>query len=204
MNQIKIGRNRNNNIILDSVDVSGLHVVITQLSENVFLIEDNESLNGTYLNGQRIRRSTFTENDTIFLARTPLNNNLIFKNKQKKESYKNGIFKKSENNDYTEGFEKLEFVYNAYIETKEKLQNNQSWLSTGLRVGLSFIPVVGFGLGILASGFLRKPEKLAVLNEEFKIHYVCPKCKRFLGNIPFEGLVNMKKHSPPCNAVWAK
>ncbi len=61
--------------------------------------------------------------------------------------------KKVEDNDYTIEFQKLEIVYSVYIETKNKLQNNQSWLTTGVRVGLSFIPVVGFGLSMLAGNF---------------------------------------------------
>ena len=203
MKQYKIGKNKTNDIILPSIDVSGFHAIVTQLSTNVFLLEDKESTNGTFLNGQRIRRTTFTKNDKIVIARTSLDNNLFFeKNVVVKEQKK--IVKKTENNDYTKEFQKLEIVYNSYVETKNKLQNNQGWLTTGVRVGLSFIPVVGFGLSMLAGNFLKKPEKLAMLNEEFKVHYVCPKCKRFLGNIPFDGLRNMKKHSPPCNAIWVK
>lgn len=202
MKQYKIGKNKTNDIVLPSIDVSGFHAIVTQLSTNVFLIEDKESTNGTFIDGQRIRRTTFTKNDKIAIARTPLDLNLFFKNILHKEQKKE--IKKSDNNDFTEEFQKLEIVYNAYVETKNKLQNDQSWLTTGVRVGLSFIPVVGFGLSMLAGNFLRKPEKQAMLNEEFKVHYVCPKCKRFLGNIPFEGLSNMKKHSPPCNAIWIK
>lgn len=206
MKQYKIGKNETNDIVLPSIDVSGFHAVVTQLSTNVFLIEDVGSTNGTFLNGQRIRRTTFTKNDKIAIARNLLDNNLFFAkstNVKQKNTPKKEV-KKTENNDYSQEFQKLEIVYNSYIETKNKLQNNQSWLTTGVRVGLSFIPVVGFGLSMLASNFLRKPEKQAMLNEEFKVHYVCPKCKRFLGNIPFEGLSNMKKHSPPCNAIWVK
>ena len=202
MKQYKIGKNKTNDIVLSSIDVSGFHAIVTQLSTNVFLIEDKESTNGTFIDGQRIRRTTFTKNDKIAIARTPLDLNLFFKNILRKEPKKE--IKKSDNNDYSEEFQKLEIVYKAYAETKNKLQNDQSWLTTGVRVGLSFIPVVGFGLSMLAGNFLKKPEKQAMLNEEFKVHYVCPKCKRFLGNIPFEGLSNMKKHSPPCNAIWVK
>ena len=201
MNQITIGRNKTNNILLQSVDISGFHAVLTQLSENVYLIEDKDSSNGTFVNGQRIRRTTFTKNDVIHIARTPLNNNLLFKKEKKKKIDSEN---KGDNNNYYKEFKKLELIYDSFIETKEKLQSNQNWMTVGLRVGLAFIPYVGFGLSMLASNYLKKPEKIALLNEEFKIHYVCPKCKRFLGNIPFEGLVNMKKHGAPCNAKWVK
>ncbi len=63
MKQIKIGKNTTNDIVLISADISGLHAVVTQLSENVFLVEDKESTNGTFLNGQRVRRTTFTKKE---------------------------------------------------------------------------------------------------------------------------------------------
>ena len=79
MKQLKIGKRNTNDIVLEAVDVSGNHAVVTQLSENVYLIEDNQSTNGTFLNGQRIRRSTFTKKDVVHIATTRLDNNLFFK-----------------------------------------------------------------------------------------------------------------------------
>lgn len=235
MKQFKIGRNKSNDIVISAPDVSGTHAIVTKLSKNVYLIEDLNSTNGTFINGQRVRRTTFTFKDNIMLARTPLEMNLLLEKpeainkasqeqkavqkpkpiekpkpekKQSKTSPKTN--KIIENNDYSEEFKKLEIVYKAYIDSKNHLQKRQSWMTAGVRVvgsiagALAGFGVLGIGASIIASNFLKDPEKMNVLNEEFKIHYVCPKCKRFLGNIPYEGLVNMKKHGPPCNAIWVK
>ena len=79
MKQYKIGRNNTNDIMLSSMDVSGLHAIVTQLSSNVFLIEDKNSTNGTFLNGQRIKRTTFTKKDKIHIAKTPLDNSIFIR-----------------------------------------------------------------------------------------------------------------------------
>ena len=222
MKQYKIGRNKTNDIVIPAIDVSGTHAVVTKLSENVYLIEDMNSTNGTFLNGQRIKRTTFTLKNKIFLARTPLDMGLFIENADVATSKSNPIkprqnskpiqknVKKNEDNDYSEEFKKLELVYNAYIDAKNHLQKRQGWLTAGVRVAgsvagaLAGFGALGIGVSMIASNFLKKSEKMNVLNEEFKIHYVCPKCKRFLGNVPYEGLVNMKKHGPPCNAIWVK
>ena len=47
------------------------------------------------------------------------------------------------------------------------------------------------------------PEEMEKLNQQFQIDYVCPKCKQFLGFMPFEGLRN-RGHCSACKSKWVR
>ena len=57
--------------------------------------------------------------------------------------------------------------------------------------------------GSVVRMFINPQEKIFALTEEFKINYVCPKCKRFLGDLPWQNLANQKK-CVACKATWVK
>ncbi len=59
-----IGRNSNNDIHVNYSAVSGVHARIIQ-ENNQFIIEDNNSTNGTYVNGKRVTRQILTDKDII-------------------------------------------------------------------------------------------------------------------------------------------
>ena len=64
-------------------------------------------------------------------------------------------------------------------------------------------PILGIYLG--ARQAAKIPAMLQNLANQFKIDYVCPKCGAFLGEIPWESLVN-KKQCPvsACKANWVR
>jgi len=62
-----IGRNPDNTIIIDNQAVSGHHAII-EAQWNQLFVEDLESLNGTYLNGQKITRSELFNKDVILIG----------------------------------------------------------------------------------------------------------------------------------------
>ncbi len=64
---VGIGRKPDNNIIIDNQAVSGHHAII-EAQWNQLFIEDLESLNGTYLNGQRINRAELFNKDVILIG----------------------------------------------------------------------------------------------------------------------------------------
>jgi pSer/pThr/pTyr-binding forkhead associated (FHA) protein len=68
---LTIGRTPGNDLVIDNLAVSGLHARLL-LEEGHFLLEDMNSLNGTFLNGQRIRKSQLAEGDEILIGKHSL------------------------------------------------------------------------------------------------------------------------------------
>ncbi|MFM2037208.1 MAG: sigma-54 dependent transcription regulator [Bacteroidota bacterium] len=68
MQQVRIGRSIDNDVVLDNPTVSRHHAVITQVNDR-FLILDNDSSNGTFINGIRIQgESRLNQSDILKLG----------------------------------------------------------------------------------------------------------------------------------------
>ena len=63
-----IGRKPDNDIQIDNLAISGHHAVITCITNDAFL-EDRNSTNGTYLNGQPVKKNVLRNNDVIELGK---------------------------------------------------------------------------------------------------------------------------------------
>ncbi|MDR2689028.1 MAG: FHA domain-containing protein [Azoarcus sp.] len=63
-----IGRKPNNDIQIDNLSISGQHAVITTILDDAFL-EDLNSTNGTYVNGQPVKKHVLHNNDVIELGK---------------------------------------------------------------------------------------------------------------------------------------
>ncbi|MCK2126250.1 FHA domain-containing protein [Thauera aromatica] len=63
-----IGRKPDNDIQIDNLVISGQHAVITCILGDAFL-EDRNSTNGTYLNGQPVKKQVLQNNDVIELGK---------------------------------------------------------------------------------------------------------------------------------------
>ncbi len=61
---VNIGRKQVNDLHLDDLSVSGTHAKILTVGNDSF-IEDLNSTNGTFLNGNRITKSALTNNDVV-------------------------------------------------------------------------------------------------------------------------------------------
>jgi predicted component of type VI protein secretion system len=66
-----IGRTPGNDVVIDNLAVSGHHARLS-VDQDHYIIEDMNSLNGTFLNNQRIRRSTLKEGDEIMIGKHTL------------------------------------------------------------------------------------------------------------------------------------
>lgn len=66
---ITIGRNTENDIVLDNRGVSRRHAVIEIDPRGNTIIIDNESLNGTYVNGRRVEEEIINDGDSIQIGR---------------------------------------------------------------------------------------------------------------------------------------
>jgi len=69
--QVSIGRSPDNDIVIDNLAVSGHHAKLL-VEEGRFLVEDLSSMNGTFLNNQRIRRSPLKDGDEILIGKHSL------------------------------------------------------------------------------------------------------------------------------------
>ena len=63
-----IGRKPDNDIQIDNLAISGHHAVITCITNDAFL-EDQNSTNGTYINGRAVKKQLLQYNDTIEIGK---------------------------------------------------------------------------------------------------------------------------------------
>lgn len=68
-NKLTIGRNRNNQMVLPSRAVSNFHAKI-YFEDGRYMVEDMESTNGTYVNGNRIDKKSLRPGDEIRISET--------------------------------------------------------------------------------------------------------------------------------------
>ncbi len=68
-NKLSIGRNRNNQMVLPSRAVSNFHAKI-YFEDGRYMMEDLESTNGTYVNGNRVDKKSLRPGDEIRISET--------------------------------------------------------------------------------------------------------------------------------------
>ncbi|MDR2969346.1 MAG: FHA domain-containing protein [Tannerellaceae bacterium] len=211
---IRIGKADDNDVVLDDPHVSRYHAHLIR-QEGAWLLEDLSSTNGTYVNELQISKKRIVSTDRIRLG----------------GSYYTSLpeILKSKN-DYSEEFAALRNVYDRYVQAKVKIQSsNQFKIRLMQTFAFAVIPVAGMIFGLVkglslffTAGFLliaiciptvgiymaakqsaKVPQLLQDLVNQFKIDYVCPKCGTFLGEIPWESLIN-RKYCPlsSCKAKW--
>jgi hypothetical protein len=214
---IRIGKARDNDFVVENPHVSRYHARLVRGEDSGWLLTDENSTNGTFVNGRQIVKKRVTPSDRIALGDASC------------------VVTLSEilnhNNDYSEEFASLKTVYDDYVAAKVRIQSSNQFKVRlmqslpfalpgiiGVAVGFSsgkgnpwwfgvslFIvvcaPAVGIYLGAKQSAKI--PQQLQDIAHRFKIDYVCPKCGTFLGEIPWESLKNKKRCSvPTCKARW--
>ena len=68
---IKIGRGKENDLVLDSLYISRTHAEL-RYENGIFTIADLGSAGGIYVNGEKVNRCILSEGDVITLANTHL------------------------------------------------------------------------------------------------------------------------------------
>jgi hypothetical protein len=202
-NAIHIGRSDTNHLIITYPRISGTHCVIKSIEKDKFLIEDMGSSNGTWVNGKRIRQCLIASNDEIKLADFKVSNEILFSLLSTHDRPKSLRYDELEQQFaiYHE-FEKLHEIYNHYVKLKRNAIQGNSLVSTGIRAGLSLVPVVGSALGTIATGAMGNVQlKLMEIEEQYKKDYICPSCFNFLGAEPFENLAK-RGFCSYCKTKW--
>jgi pSer/pThr/pTyr-binding forkhead associated (FHA) protein len=65
---LSVGRAPDNDVVIDNLAVSGHHAKLL-IEEGRFMVEDLSSMNGTFLNNQRIRRSPLKDGDEVLIGK---------------------------------------------------------------------------------------------------------------------------------------
>jgi lipopolysaccharide export LptBFGC system permease protein LptF len=216
---IRIGKADDNDYIIDDAFVSRYHARLVRDMKGVLFVEDLNSTNGTFVNGNRVMKKKISTTDNVQLG----------------SQYQLNITEALKfDNDYCDEFALLKSVYNDYSKEKIRIQSSNQF-KTRLFQSLPFAVLGVAGLAIsffnkgtgnkgilIISGILaicaptigiyfgarqsaKIPELLQNLANKFKIDYVCPKCGAFLGEVPWESLAN-KKQCPvaTCKAKWVR
>ncbi len=221
-----IGKSDTNDVIISDPTVSRSHARVTLLDDNQVLVEDLNSLNGTYVNGYRIRKSTISLNDEVKVSEVKLNLSKIFNiSEPPPEDKKDKL-------DYIKEFAALEKVWNDYQRNRIEITKKHNLKTSLIRGGFTLAPLVIFNLikytvemtpeamaafsqqylvfailgstlAVVATGNMSPQEKITQLDEDFKVRYVCPnkECSRQLGNVPWKTFQSPGK-CPACKAVY--
>jgi pSer/pThr/pTyr-binding forkhead associated (FHA) protein len=68
----RVGRQPNNEVVLDDVTVSRHHALFTTTASGRVTVRDLNSLNGTYVNGSRIEEVALRSNDQVQIGKFKL------------------------------------------------------------------------------------------------------------------------------------
>lgn len=224
--EIIVGRKGNQSFAITEKSVSGRHLKVTKLADGKVEIEDLGSTNGTFVDGARIIKKIVTEDTIVTLGPTfqiRIGDVLVASSKP--------IGGQQTNTQQTENctaeFEKLKAVYDNYQAEKIKLQQENAkkqflrslpGVASTVLFALTFLlgdsvnaikPFMGVIMigGIAVSSWMAfkgqqdMPVKMENLNKQFMVDYVCPKCKSFLGFLPFENLKN-RGCCTVCKTKW--
>ena len=82
-NKLTIGRVPDNDVVIDNLAVSRHHAILSEI-DGSFYVEDQQSVNGTFVNGVRVDRQELKHNDEILIGK----HRLIFQEPGKTEPEK--------------------------------------------------------------------------------------------------------------------
>ena len=211
--EIIIGRNQNTRqltVIKDGaeknygqansvpMDVSRHHISLVPAGSGKWKIKNLNERNVTFVNGIAVESKTISESDKVELG----NSHYLFSWAALQEPKVETI-----------DIRHLEKIWNWYEttqlemrESERRIQNNQKLASVLSSCGILFVFVEGLGflryilmgLSIMITIYLwyrgnnsdsSLNIKLNDLSKEFRKKYTCPKCGHFMGNTPYDVLI---------------
>jgi hypothetical protein len=222
--EIIVGRKGTQRTQITDLTVSREHCKLSIEQDGTIWLE-NKSDNGTFVDGVSIvRKRVYPET----VVRLGASFKILVKDLLPLSATHAGQAnsKPNEDVDYTQEFAKLKEIYDKYSQEKLAIQK-EAGVTNFMRmlpmtllslVGLGaaaipalrdiapFIAIVGAGLLVFSlvksyNGSKNNPERMEALNRQFMIDYVCPKCKSFLGFLPYESLRN-KGQCSSCKCKW--
>ena len=229
--EIIVGRRGDQSIPIMESTVSGKHLKLTSMPDGKVQVEDLGSTNGTFVDGVRIIKKVVDRNTVVQMGPSfsfRVSDVIPEVERVSAPPSPHAPLKSEYDLEILVKFEQLESVWNKYQQEKISLQKSNAskgflrmlplFVLGGFGYLISCIPnlanfrtaitLAGLGVGIIITCISYKsatglPEQIEKLNQQFQIDYVCPKCKQFLGFVPFEGLRN-RGHCSACRAKWVK
>lgn len=198
--------------------VSRKHLKLTEDSERPgsYVVINLNPQNVTYVNGQMVEQMRVKEGDQIQMGPTQFTLDWNYVTQMVP---------------VVVDLAPLEKVWTYYNSTRIKYQK-QTALFNSLRSGLGIFTMAGVLLGVIGRDkfggayvaiyvvaislsviffvysmimAVKTPKKNEQLNEWFQSHYLCPnpKCKRFLGNVPYK-VLSQSKNCNYCRCTFRK
>ena len=217
--QISIGRDEGADIMISDPTISKLHAVLTIQYYDDITIEDIGSKNGTYINGQKIKKVKLLPNDTLRFGEYQVDMIPFFER----------IFDlyKKEKIDFSKEFNETLKIFKEYQKQKDSLINQPKgpvYMKVGITViilailgffpdlvpnqNVRFLMMASVGLiSVLSSVFgpsvAQKNEALDKLRLQYEDRLVCPKCKTRLIQNNYAYYEGRKKCiNDKCNAIY--
>jgi hypothetical protein len=183
---LRIGRQPDNDIVIDDPSVSSYHAQAAVGPDNTWTLEDHNSSNGTFVDGQRIKKSTITPGTLIVLGRKTFDPARIFR------------FSKTPD-DFTEEFQGIRPVW-------EKLENERIGIIAQQKKidVLLAIPYIGrFIILLMSNHYHLEPRKIK-LKEDIRRLWVCPSCRQPLRDYDWFTWNDCEhlRSCPKCKARW--
>jgi len=226
---IIVGRKGNQPFAITDKSVSGKHLKVIPLENGTVQIEDIGSSNGTFVNGQKIIRKIVSINTIVTLGGSyKLRISDVIPKKSNTNTSNLDATKPTQKEEGTIDISHLEKVWDRYNEKKKTILKDNASKQFARMLPMTVIGLVGVlisfipGLGtirfvvtsviVLIAGiviFKAKdsqtdlPIKMLELDDNVKIDYICPKCKNFLGILPYENIKN-RGCCPYCKTKWKK
>ena len=216
-----IGREGNQKTPIQDKSVSRQHLEVTPLGDGRYHIK-NIGRNGTKVNGLNIDETTVEVTTPLQLGasyKTTLQQLLQLQPPETVDiSHLEGIYKRFTTDKARLRRDQMKPTYYRYLATAslpfiglltilfKELFKGFEYINTILIVSVAVLVPIGIGLLIYSISIQKRiiqeiPERENALLAEFKTEYICPKCKKFLGDQPVEALRKQGK-CPYCQTKW--
>lgn len=223
--EIIVGRHGNQPFAIADRSVSSKHLKVTTLANGKVQIEDLGSTNGTFVDGQRIIKKVVTPETIVTLGSSY---QLRISDAIPVETPASGSKQPASKQRVAERIDisHLKRVWEDYDEAKKAILKDNATKQFDRMLPMMILGLIGVAISFL--GFLgpyrflitaitlivaavltvraRSSQsdvsvKLVELDDQLKIDYICPKCKSFLGALPYENIKN-RGCCPYCKSKW--
>lgn len=224
--EIKIGREEsgaNAIIVPGTCKKASRHHAKLLWKDGTMTIEDNESANGTFVNGRRIAKTKVGENDVVWLG--GIVGAECYQVDMKKVFASCREAEKKAKTDYSKEFEDVKQAYIEYKAAEAKLRNGENVKMRAVNfipmiaggvfalIPLGYMRIIGLGVGVIITLVLLSRNSKHDINEEitelqikYQPRYCCPKC-----GMKYQFTTHWKKleaegkcPNPKCNAEFVK
>ncbi len=209
--ELLIGRGATNDVVVEQSIVSRVHAKITFVEDGKIQVEDLNSANHTFVNGEKILKKIITPTDRVTLGSYPLDTKSLFKKfiENKTDFRKEFLLLKTKHEEYERKVDQMQ----------KGAQTKPMYIRAGFTVAamaLSFFVIedpnlkypVMMGAGIVG-GFLsvsnkgntQMKDEIDRLSVQLQREYKCPKCGMSLMSKRWNYWAGLGT-CPQCEARW--